>query len=272
MGVAPLEEYLAELGEVFAVFNLQDSGNVSYGVRRADGARVFVKHSTTEAAAANVARAVRFHNEVKHPAIPDLLEVMLCEDGPALVFDWAEGEVLAKAMPKGVARVERFRALLRLQARPLAEVLAVVDTVFDVHVEVERQGWVAVDLYDGCILWDDASGATHVIDFEVYEPGPFVNTMGRMWGATRFMPHEELTLGAPIDHRTNVFVLGRIALQLLSKGVLDESNGEGWRGTDAMLDVVRRATEPDPDARYPSIAAFVEEWRGAVAGTVVAPR
>jgi serine/threonine protein kinase, bacterial len=37
---------------------------------------------------------------------------------------------------------------------------------------------------------------------------PFINTMGRFWGSSRFMSSEEFELGAKIDERTNEFNMG----------------------------------------------------------------
>lgn len=50
-----------------------------------------------------------------------------------------------------------------------------------------------------------------MIDLDTYSRGPVVNTMGRMFGSTRFMAPEEFARGAVIDQRTTVFTLGRLA-------------------------------------------------------------
>ena len=63
-------------------------------------------------------------------------------------------------------------------------------------------GWVACDLYDGCLIVDLETGSLKVVDLDTYRRGPSVNDMGRMFGATRFMAPEEFELGAVIDERT----------------------------------------------------------------------
>ena len=81
------EEYLAAVGEIFARFDRQDSGNVSYGVA-AGGTRYFVKsagrpdddtpflpHPERVALLRNAARLGRTYS---HPALPrfhDAIEV-----------------------------------------------------------------------------------------------------------------------------------------------------------------------------------------------------
>jgi serine/threonine-protein kinase len=86
------------------------------------------------------------------------------------------------------------------------------------------------------------------------------NEMGRMFGSTRFMAPEEFELGALIDERTNVFVMGRTALVFLSDGTL---NADAFRGTRALFEVVARACEPERSSRYDSMAAFCSAWRAS---------
>jgi hypothetical protein len=55
-----------------------------------------------------------------------------------------------------------------------------------------------VDFYDGCLLYDFTSQELRVIDLDMYSRGPFTNTMGRIFGSTRFMAPEEFELAT--DH------------------------------------------------------------------------
>jgi serine/threonine protein kinase, bacterial len=83
-----------------------------------------------------------------------------------------------------------------------------------------------------------------------------------MFGSSRFMAPEEFELGAPIDQRTNVFVMGREALLFLSDGTADAS---AFRGSRALFEVAARACEPDRANRYDSIASFYAAWCAAQA-------
>jgi serine/threonine-protein kinase len=80
--------------------------------------------------------------------------------------------------------------------------------------------------------------------------------MGRMFGSTRFMAPEELSLGAPIDDRTTAYAMARTALVLLSDGTLDRT---AFRGTDAQYAVLQEATT----TRFPSYTAFHGAWSQA---------
>jgi serine/threonine-protein kinase len=250
------DELVRAAGAVFAVFE-RGSGNAAYGVER-DGQRYFVKtagrvdagHASRVALLRN---AVELARSVAHPCLPTLHAVVAAVDGPVLVYEWLEGEVVgvpAEQRPDPVSAFQRFRAL------PAPALERCLDAVFDLHRVLAAAGWIASDFYDGSLLYDFATDAMRVIDLDHYHRGPFTNLIGRMVGSSRFMAPEEHERGATIDERTTVFTLGRTALVLLS----DE---QAVRGSPARLDVARRATGDDPADRYPSVAAFAAAWRAA---------
>lgn len=117
---------------------------------------------------------------------------------------------------------------------------------------------MACDLYDGCLLVD--GDRLTLIDLDTYHRGPFVNTMGRMFGSTRYMAPEEFDMGATIDLRTTVFTLGRLIWHL-GTGITEDA--ADFCGTPAQADVGRRALAVDPDDRWADPAQFAAAWRSA---------
>lgn len=265
----PAPAYLPRIGEVFATFDQQDSGNVSYGVRVA-GDRFFVKtigapevpaHLDADERSALLRNAAVLATRVEHPALPVFERLIESPQGPVLVYRWADGELVhvahdSRGDPGSV--FQRFRRL------PPAELEAAFDVLYDLHDVLAADGWVACDLYDGCLIYDFATSSLTVIDLDTYHRGPFTNTMGRMFGATQFMAPEELTLGARIDERTTVFTLARLALAFLSEGTTDAGP---FRGSLARLDVLTRATAVAPADRFPTVAAFTATWRAGGEGS-----
>jgi serine/threonine-protein kinase len=257
---APVPAYVAALGTVFARFDQQDSGNLSYGVQ-IGGERVFVKTSgrpddpapvTSHAERNSLLRnAIRLARRYRHPALPRLRQVVESPDGPMLVYDWADGELLHVAPEH---REDPRRAYRRFLNLPVGAVLDCLDTVIEVHDLLGRGGEVIGDFYDGCLIYDFGAGRVTLVDLDGYRPAAYVNTMGRMFGSTRFMAPEEFTLGAVIDQRTSVYTLGRTVFVLL---------GEQFRGSAALRAVAERACRERPDDRYPSVAAFCAAWRTA---------
>jgi hypothetical protein len=253
--------WLAELGNTFAVFDQQDSGCVSYGVDAGEGRRLFVKTSTTAAAAASLRGALRLHAAVRHPAmVAPVATHRLGRGHLALVYPWHEGRVLYPTTARGPAgRTDPNGALVAFRALPVGRVQDALATILDAHEDVARAGFVAVDLYDGCFLYDFDAHRMHLIDLDEYRPGPFTVDEDRLPGSSRYMAPEEWRRGATIDERTTVHVLGRTLRLLLDAG--DDENA--WRGSDAQLAVVGRSTEAEPDRRFPTVAALRRAWCAA---------
>ncbi|MFI6009044.1 hypothetical protein ACIBAG_09455 [Streptomyces sp. NPDC051243] len=133
-----------------------------------------------------------------------------------------------------------------------------MDEVLDAHLAVEQAGLVAVDLYDGCFLYDFEAHRMVLCDLDEYRLGPFILEDERLPGSRRYMAPEEFIRGSTIDIRTTVFVLGRALRLLLDAG--DEE--QAWRGSRAQLAVIQRATADDPAHRYGSVEALTQAWRG----------
>lgn len=228
--------------DAFAVFDQQDSGCLSYGVDRA-GRRWFVKTATDPRAAGPMTRVVTLHRAVRHAAIVRPVAVL---PGPTLVYPWLPGRVLNAATASGGDRsaLERFRRL------PADEIRRALDAILDAHVVIAAAGWVSVDLYDGCFLYDFDGRRMHLVDLDEYRPGSFVLDADRLPGSTRYMAPEEWGRGSTIDERTTVHHLGRTVQQLLTD-----------RATERERAVAARATDPDPSRRHPTVAALVADWR-----------
>jgi serine/threonine-protein kinase len=261
-------QYLHSVGNVFAEFGelTQDSGNISYGVE-VNGERYFVKTAgrpdesrgvlSHPARVEGLRNCVRLRAMCNHHILPRLHQVIESPGGPLLVYEWLNGELL------GVVRAERDNPLSsfqRFRRLDVSRILGCLDDLFDLHEQIGRAGWIAVDFYDGCLIYDFAAQRLGVIDLDMYRDGPFRNEMGRMFGSTRFMSPEEFELGALIDQRSNVFVMGRTALMFLSDGTPDR---ERFRGTDAIFEVVVKACNPERRDRFGSMDEFCLAWRVA---------
>ena len=256
---SPFAELLSGGGRIFAVFDerTQDSGNVSYGVD-ARGRRFFVKtagrpnddaprcdHAERVALLRN---AVRLAKSADHPALPRLRRIVEYSAGPALVYDWVEGDLVRGSL-------DRIRGL------PARDAAAMLTDLYDLHAHLAERGWIAVDFYDGAMIYDFDRHRLHIVDLDHYHPGPFTNRMGRMFGSTRFMAPEEFELGARIDERTTVFTMGRAASVLLSDNSLDR---EPFRGTDAQYAVMKDSCREYPGDRFQTVAELRNAWIGSI--------
>ncbi len=256
--------FLARWGRVFTVFDQQDSGNLCFGL---DGPseRRFLKYAGAvtlryegrprDAVDSLRAAGVRYR-ALAHPTLVPLLESVDLGDGAhALVFPWVDAVCLGRQYGR--------RGVLDLLTR--TQRADAVQQILDFHVESARRGWVAVDLYDGSILIDPASGRVTLCDLDFYQPAPYANEMGRLWGSTRFMSPEEFQSGAAIDEVTTVHTLGVIAHTLLGDDAT--RSRDAWIGTPQQFDITARATRPDRRDRWPTIAAMAEAWRDSLGGS-----
>jgi serine/threonine-protein kinase len=136
--------------EAFVVFAHQDSGCISYGVE-SGGHRWFIKRAIEESALPSLERAAALHPAVTHPHIVKPVKT-LREGGRAraLVYPWIDGSVLNLATINGADR----SGLHGFQQLPVAEVEAALSAILDAHCAIVAAGFVAVDLYDGCFLYD----------------------------------------------------------------------------------------------------------------------
>jgi serine/threonine protein kinase len=186
----------------------QDSGNISYGVLAGER-RFFVKtagmlensqaHLSYEQRLALLRNTVSFRRSVNHPSLPELLNVIESPHGPMLVYEWVPGELLGVERSRRADPATPFR---RLRALPFSGLITGLDVVFDFHRSAAELGWVAVDFYDGAMIYDFSTQAMRLIDVDHYSDRPFTNEMGRMFGSTRFMAPEEFESGAIIDEVT----------------------------------------------------------------------
>ncbi|MEC3885745.1 serine/threonine protein kinase [Halobacillus sp. HZG1] len=264
--------WLEEMGHVFCVFDEQDSGNISFGVEREDG-KFFVKYAGAKPmdfsgepkeAVERLRTAMSVYQQLKHPSVIRLEHHFALKEEYAAVFNWAEGECLHSHWSHGgpakytdpTSPYYRFRKLSvpsRLQA---------LDTIFSFHAFVEEQGFVAIDFYDGSILYDFNNDVTTLCDIDFYRKSPTVNDIGEeFWGADRSKSKEEYELGAVIDERTNVYTMGAISFGLLG-GETDHSFSK-WEAGEGLFEVAEKAVGEDRGTRYSSVRAFKEAWEEA---------
>lgn len=266
----PAAEFVAGSTRVLTTFDrTQDSGNVSWLVGSPSGRLFFCKSAGTDGDNAvepppyfdHAGRVVLLRNAITlatscdHPTLARLRKVIETGTGPLLVYDAAPGELIHVARTQ---RSDPLSAYRRFGAASASVRLRIFDQLLDAHVALAHAGWVACDLYDGCLIVD--ADRLTLIDLDTYHRGSFVNTMGRMFGSTTFMAPEEFELGAAIDLRTTVFTLGRLIWHF---GTGISERAADFCGTAAQAHVVQKACAPDPAHRWPHPETFAAAWTEA---------
>ena len=252
--------FMKEYGTVFKVYDDQDSGNICFGTEK-DGRRYFLKFAgaPTERFAGDPKEAVErlkatvsIYRDLRHESLIELLETKEVGGGFLMVFRWARGDCMGRMYP---ASHKRFMAL------SVEDRLEVFRSVADFFALVAEKNYVAVDFYDGSILYDFATGKTTVCDVDLFAKQPFLNPMERLWGGSRFQAPEEFCKGAVIDEITNVYTLGATAFALFGRY---ERTREAWELSEELFEVAVKAVSAERSLRQQSIAQFREEWEMAI--------
>lgn len=253
-------DFIQKYGKVFKVFDDQDSGNICFGTEK-DGERYFVKFAgaPTEQydgdpadAVARLKATLPIYQALKHPNLVELVSAEKIGGGYAMVFKWADGECMGRMYPASHQKFMRMDIKTKLK---------VFRDILDFFEYVASQGYVAIDFYDGCILYDFEGQKTTVCDIDFFRKMPCKNDMGRMWGSSRFQSPEEYQLGATIDEITNVYTLGATAFALFSD--YDRSR-EAWPLNDKTFEVAAKAVSRERQNRQQSVRQFIEEWEAAL--------
>ena len=251
--------FIGKYGKVFKVFDDQDSGNICFGTETGRQ-KFFVKfagaptkeyNSTADEAIKRLKSTLPIYEDLKHK---NLIELVCAEEiggGFAMVFKWAEGDCAGRQYP------DSHRKFIAL---PNEAKLKVFSDVLDFLARVNSRGYVAIDFYDGSILYDHGSGKTTICDIDLFQKQPHINDMGRMWGSAKFMSPEESERGAVIDEITNVYTAGAFAFALFGRY---ERSFEKWPLSKALYDVAAKAVSTDRGERQKSIKQFIEEWETA---------
>ncbi len=248
--------FLSKYGHVFKVFDDQDSGNLCFGAEQG-GVQRFIKLAgaptlrgcvSQEEAVRNLRATEAVYRDLAHPNLIELQEVLEMPGMHAMIFAWADGECMGRMYPESHAR---FMAL------PADDKLRVFEYVAGFLAHTAEKGYVAIDFYDGSILYDEKARKTTICDIDFFRRQPCVNDMGRMWGSARFQSPEEYQLGAAIDEITNVFTLGATAFSLFTDS---DRNRNAWPLDEHRYQVAAKAVSPEREKRYPTLRAMMEDW------------
>ena len=279
--------WLNSLGKVFCVFSQNDSGNISFGID--DGKeRYFVKVAgietvesvrTPEEAINSLKEAMPIYEDIKHPNLIELVKHYPLNNIYIAIFKWVDGDCLFDywnfekyhGNPQIVSPAKRFKQL------PIEKKIKSVEVLFSFLSTVSRSNYVAVDFYDGSIIYDFSTDTTTICDIDFFRKRPTVNDMGEdFFGTKRLKAPEEYINGAVIDEATNVYTLGALIFSFFGnftdaeiklrykENAFAPCTFENWELSKSCYDVVFKAVSLDRAARYASIDEFFIAWNNAL--------
>ncbi len=254
--------WLKAYGTVFRVWDQQPSGNLDFGVEGPYG-KLFIKYAG--------ARTVNFRGdpadaiytlhqamplyERDHPALVRLLSHGPADDGYAAIFEWCD------ALPLN-GRYKGFSVREQVRRLPLINTLTMLDSIFDFHAVLARDGIIASNFHDGHVLIDFGKNEALVCDINHYRAKPAFNDKGLMRGSAQFMAPEETELNAALDESTTAYHMGALAFSFF--GSNKDRSIKKWIGPRPLFQVASKATRQKKSDRYASMRAFLDAWREAV--------
>src|SRR5262245_16042800 len=223
-------------------------------------------HATGPAGRALLLNEVRLARRVTHPSVCRVFDIGEEREQIFLSMELVEGEDLS--------------ALLHHTGRLPSETVADIGRqLCDALAAAHAQGILHCDLKPANILID-AKGGLHITDFSIAVNrdggGPKTGV-----GTPGYMAPEQLTSGAPVSERTDIYALGLVLYELLvgrhpidrtgrSRTVPRPSTLVG-AVDPAVEHAVMQALSPNPDDR-PASAVEMKRLLTATTGAEAAPR
>jgi len=251
--------FLGKYGTVFKAFDDQDGGNVCFGIEK-DDKRYFVKFAGApqarydgkpEDAITRLKASVEVYQNIgEHPSLIRFIKAEEIGGGFVVLFEWTDALGMARMYP---LNHRRFMAL------PIEKRVKVFEEILLFHEFVCANGYVAIDFYDGSIMYDFESEKTVICDIDFYQKIPYRGEMG-LWGSTRFVSPEECKKGEIMDEVTTVYTMGATAFCLFTDS---DRSSEKWPLSPELYAVVKKATNDNRSQRQQSIEQLIEEWRAA---------
>ena len=261
-------QWLNKYGTVFCVFDQQDSGNICFGVTKNKN-KLFIKfagaptinyNGSAKDAIERMKKSISIYEEIKHPNLISLIEHFEHANGYVSIFEWVNGECLHAHwnFNKYPKYTHPLSPNYKFNQLSLTNKLNCLNTIFNVHKLIAQKGYIAIDFYDGSIIYDFETNQTTICDIDFYIKGAFINPVGRLWGSERFMAPEEFEKGMLIDEVTNVFTMGAIAFEILgnnyNRTLLE------WQAPEKLFSVACKAINSNKSLRYKSIHEFYTAW------------
>lgn len=275
--------WLKKYGTAFWVVDETGSGCVCIGMQQGE-MKYFCKIAGVNTLEADVSpqesvevlkNAVSIYRDLEHPNLIKLVDAYAYENLFVTVFEWAEGESLfdhwnfEKYQKDGWAKSpkERFKNL------PAEEKLEAVDVLFSFLQSVNEKGYIAVDFYDGSLMYDFENKQITICDIDLFRKEPVINDMGEDWpGTKRLKAPEEYERNSSIDAQTNIFTLGALFFEFFGTFTGKEMeeryrynrflpcSRENWQLSEEKYRVAVKAVQQERKERYKSLKDFYEDW------------
>lgn len=278
--------WLKKYGTAFCAIDETGSGCICIGMQKASN-KYFCKIAGVETIEAEVSpqesvkilkNSVQLYKDLQHPNLTKIIEHYEYGDMYIVVFNWVDGECLFdhwnfdkySKKPSLKSPATKFKEL------PVKAKLDSVEILFSFLVTVSYADYVAVDFYDGSIMYDFSTNTTTICDIDFFMKKPVVNNIGQEWfGTKRLKSPEEYIMGARIDEDTNVFTLGALIFGFFGdfsktdiakryeKNEFFPCSPDKWQLNKDSYFVALKAIDTDRQKRFKTISELHSAWKAA---------
>lgn len=279
--------FLSRYGEVFWAFSQNDSGNISFGANdgknkyfiKVAGAKTAESCGQEKEAVDILKKAMPLYEALKYPSLIELVEHYMFGTLYVAVFKWAEGECLFDHwnFEKYANNPGLQSPKIRFLNLPVEKKIKSIGVVFDFLVSVEKNNYVAVDFYDGSIMYNFDNDVMTICDIDLFRTKPAFNDIGlNYWGTKRLKAPEEYVYGAEIDSATNIYTLGALVFHFFGRYTdndikeMYKNNAfypctfENWELNEGLYNVALKAVEKEKQNRYHSLSDFSVAWNNGL--------
>lgn len=279
--------WIKRYGRVFSVIDATGSGCISFGVVDNEQ-KYFIKIAGVDTVDAEISpeesirilkNAMNLYQIMKHPNLVELIEHYSISNYYVAVFQWVEGSCLFDHW--NFEEYDRTGG----QTSPMAmfkklsnqKKLMAAEDLFTFLETVAANHYVAVDFYDGSLIYNFKTNRITICDIDLFRRQPAFNDIGEdYWGTKRLKAPEEYILGALIDEKTNIFTLGALLFDFF--GIYSGSEIESryinnrflpcplekWILNKESYFAVLQAAKPNRAKRYKTIYDFHKAFQAAI--------
>lgn len=278
--------WLKKYGTAFWSVDETGSGCICIGMEDAErkyfckiaGVNTVEADVSPEESVKTLKEAVHLYYDLAHPNLIKIVEEYDYNQFYVVVFEWADGECLfdhwnfeTYQRDIGIkSPKEKFKEL------PVSKKLKAIEVLKSFLQNVNQKGYVAVDFYDGSIMYDFSTDVTTICDIDLFKKAPVINDKGVEWfGTKRMKAPEEYIEGCAIDEQTNIFTLGALIFEFFGRFSDEEIHQRysdnqfipctlpNWQLSEESYQVATKAVSLNKSERYLTFAEFWYEWKAA---------
>ncbi|MEN0063354.1 MAG: protein kinase [Myxococcota bacterium] len=218
-----------------------------------------------------ILREGRLQASLRHPHVVRVTDVVTCNDAPALIMDFVDGPDLANVLERGPLTIDHVDQI----GQAVLSALGAAHARGLVHRDLKPENILLARSDDGHIvpMVTDFGIAVHI---QVDRRTP----TGAVIGTPNYMSPEQIRDGKRVDARSDIWALGTVLYELLSRRVAfsGDSVYKVWEAVqqaqpvplrslvpdvpERMLRAIEGALIRDPAARHQSCEQMLEIWAG----------